>query len=178
MITFHKEDLLTIFPQIIGLLEEHYEELTMCKARVKLNPWLDEYMALEKKGSYIAMTVKDDGVVIGYSGFFFKPHLHYRDIAVATNDVLFLKKERRQGMTGVRFLNYCEKVVAQLGADKITYHLKDQVNFSRLLLRKKYFVEDTIYSKFLTEQSQEDIMTDYAALNTSEGYGTINPASL
>ncbi len=149
MITYQLEPLGDILPNVKELLLAHYEELTLNKARVTLKPVWARYEALEKAGQFFAVTARDEGVIVGYSGFIVQPHLHYEDIIVAANDVLFLKKEYRLGSTGIKLLKFSEQAMRELGATKITWHVKMSNDFRPILRRMGYGDEDVIVGKWL-----------------------------
>lgn len=146
---FCKQSLLAIAGEVQPLLDKHYDELTLNKDRVRLNPVWARYYAMEDAGVFHALTARLDGELVGYSGWIVQPHLHYADIIVAQNDVLYLRKDLRQGMTGVRFLRYAELEMRKLGAHKLTWHVKAANDFRPILHRMGYSDEDTICGKFL-----------------------------
>jgi GNAT superfamily N-acetyltransferase len=148
-IQFKIEQVLSVKLEMEILLIDHYEELTLNKSIVKLNPDWEEYNKLEQANKFILITVRLDSALIGYIAFFIKPHIHYKDLVVASNDVLYLKKEYRLGMTGVRMLKYAEQTVKELGANKITWHVKHSSDFRPILHRMGYFDEDIIVGKIL-----------------------------
>lgn len=147
MLTYQMESLSIILPNVKELLLEHYEELTLNKAKIKLKPVWVRYETMEKFNQFYAITVRDDNVIVGYSGFIVQPHLHYEDVIVAQNDVLFLKKEYRLGTTGIRLLKYSEQCMKDLGANKITWHVKYSNDFRSILYRMGYLDEDVILGK-------------------------------
>jgi len=149
MITYQMESLAEILVDVKDLLLQHYEELTLNKAVIKLKPVWTRYESMELNKQFYAVTVRDNGVLIGYSGFILQPHLHYEDILVAQNDVLFLKKQYRLGATGIRLLKYSEQCMKQLGANKITWHVKYSNDFRKILYRMGYLDEDVILGKLL-----------------------------
>lgn len=149
MIKFNVEKVLDAKTELEVLLDKHYEELTLNKEVVKLKPMWSSYKDLEDKKQFYLFTARDDGVLIGYSAFFLKPHIHYEDLIVATNDVLYLKNEYRLGVTGIKFLKYSEQKVKELGANKITWHVKHSNDFRPILHRMGYADEDVIVGKIL-----------------------------
>lgn len=149
MLTYQMESLSVILPNVKELLLEHYEELTLNKAKIKLKPVWVRYETMENFNQFYAITVRDDNVIVGYSGFIVQPHLHYEDVIVAQNDVLFLKKEYRLGTTGIRLLKYSEQCMKDLGVNKITWHVKYSNDFRSILYRMGYLDEDVILGKML-----------------------------
>lgn len=149
MIKFNTEKVLYIKEELKSLLDKHYEELTLDKDVVKLDPIWSLYGELEEKNQFFLFTVRDEDVLVGYSAFFMKPHIHYKDLMVATNDVIFLKKEYRLGITGIKLLKYSEQKIKELGAKKITWHVKYLNDFRPILHRMGYSDEDVIVGKIL-----------------------------
>lgn len=143
---FGQESLRYIFHDLQPLLRDHYAELTLNKDKVRLDPDWAQYDALEAADKLRIYTARDLGELVGYAFFFVTPHIHYRKLTVATNDVLFLKSEYRKGMTGIRFLKYCEQELFKC-ADKVTWHVKAAVDFGPILQRMGYSHEDTIMGK-------------------------------
>jgi len=146
---FTHEKLNDVLPEMKALLDDHYEELTLNKDKVKLNPIWDTYLKLENNNEFYLLTARDDGVLVGYSAFFMKPHIHYADVIVASNDVLYLKKEYRLGMTGVKLLKFSEQKMKEFGATKVTWHVKESNDFRPILHRMGYMDEDIIVGKIL-----------------------------
>jgi len=149
MITFKIEPVLECKQEMLTLLEEHYEELTFNKEVVKLNPNWAEYNRRESVNKFVFIAARDDGVLIGYSAWFLDYHIHYADLKVAANDVIFLKKEYRLGMTGIKLIKYSENAMKKLEANKITWHIKETNDFRPILHRMGYCDEDMIVGKIL-----------------------------
>lgn len=134
-----------------GLLAEHYEELTLNKEVVKLDvDWL-RYEKLEAGGLLKAWGAWEEGELVGYSCFFLCGHLHYSGLTVAMNDVLFLRKDRRLGMTGIRLIKESEKQLALLAAGpmKIIWHVKHNTSLGPLLERFGYADEEYSMAKIV-----------------------------
>jgi hypothetical protein len=145
-----KELLITIKDELQTLLVDHYDELTLNKHKVKLNPNWIRYFELEQQGKLHVFTLRNQGQMLGYSVFFLDRHIHYDDLMVATNDIIYLKKDQRLGVSGIRLLKYSEQQMKLLGADKITWHVKMSQDFRPILHRMGYADEDVIVGKILT----------------------------
>jgi hypothetical protein len=144
------EPVLLVKPEMEPLLEDHYKELTLHRDKIKLAPDWELYDKMEKTGNFYLLTARDDETnkLIGYSAWFVKPHIHYKETIVASNDVLFLDKDHRQGMTGVRLIKYSEQEMRRY-AHKITWHVKGEPDFRPILHRLGYIDEDVIVGKML-----------------------------
>lgn len=149
-VVFQKEKIELIHKEMSDLLIEHYDELTKYKEKILLNPMWDRYIDLERNGKCVFFTVREGSLLVGYAGFFLDNHIHYADTRVAVNDVLFLKKEYRQGITGIKFIKYSEQGMRELGADKISWHVKFSNDFRPILHRMGYSDEEIIVTKMLS----------------------------
>ncbi len=149
MVTFQQEMLFEVASEVDDLLQMHYQELTLNKERVKLNPMWTEYSRLEQAGVFKVFTARDEDKLVGYSAFFVRPHLHYADLLTAINDVLFLHPDYRQGLTGVRLLKHCESALKEMGVHKLCWHAKLETPLIPLLKRQGYTVEEVSLGKML-----------------------------
>lgn len=132
------------------LLVEHREELTTNKALMKLAPDTARYRDLEAAGSLCGLVVRDEArAVAGYSVNFIAPHLHYSECVAAHNDVLFLRRDHRQGTLGLRLLRATEDACRAHGAALICWHAKPGTSLEQILRRRAYRVQDVIFSKEL-----------------------------
>ena len=149
MLDLKIESLFDILSEMEELTKFHYQEITLHKDKVKLNPDWETYKKLEDNNQFFLFTARINKELIGYSAFFLKSHIHYRDILVASNDVLFLKKEHRVGRVGLKLIKYSEQKMKELGANKITWHIKASNDFRPILHRMSYIDEDIIVGKML-----------------------------
>ena len=131
------------------LLDEHYEELTQHKEIVKLDVDWAKYEMLEKTGVCQAWGAWEEERLIGYVVFFVIPHLHYKSNIFASNDVLFLKKSHRLGMTGIRLIRHAEKELSKNGPVKVVWHVKPETTLEVLLDHFGYTYEESKMSKIL-----------------------------
>lgn len=146
-VKFSKESVLGVADDITPLLDMHYAELTLNKDVVRLNPDWPQYVALEEQGRVHVFTIRESGALIGYAAFFLAPHIHYKDLLVATNDLIFLLPECRRGGVGRKFIAFCEERMRELGANKVTFHIKKHLDWSPMLYRDGYEQEEVIMGK-------------------------------
>lgn len=143
------ESLFDILPEMEELIELHYQEIALNKDVIKLKPIWSEYKKLEDNKQFYLITARMEKQLVGYSAFFLKPHIHYEDTIVASNDVLFLKKEYREGRIGLKLIKFSEQKMKELGAHKITWHIKVTNDFRPMFHRMNYIDEDIIIGKIL-----------------------------
>ena len=147
---FNCEPVLMVKPEMEPMLIDHYEELTLHKDKIKLAPDWELYDKMEKTNNFYLLTARDseNKSLLGYSAWFVKPHIHYKETIVAANDVLFLRKDQRTGMTGIKLIKYSEQEMKKY-AHKITWHVKGEPDFRPILHRMGYMDEDVIVGKML-----------------------------
>jgi L-amino acid N-acyltransferase YncA len=131
------------------LLEEHYQELTLNKELVKLEVDWDKYQKLEDAGVLVSLGAWEMGEFIGYSIFIVQTHLHYKNLRTAMNDVLYLRKDKRQGMMGIRLIKESERELAKNGLIKVLWHVKYNTSLGPLLERFGYANEEFTMAKIL-----------------------------
>lgn len=149
MIVFSVELVSLIKDEMWPLLERHYQELTLNKEVVKLEVDWTQYESLEKLGMLEAITAREDGLLVGYSVFFVHHHMHYKSLKVASNDVLFLSSEHRKGSIGIRLIKESEKHMRAIGVNKIAWHVKHSLDWSKILVRLGYANEELVLGKIL-----------------------------
>jgi len=140
--------------ELEALLRAHYEEIALYRDRVSLEPDWETYELLEERGRLVCLTGRDDGVLIGYAAFFVFPHPHYRSHIVATNDVIFVRRDQRKGSTaGLRLIRESERVLAEVGAHRVVWHVKPKNDWSAILERLGYHQEEIMMGKLLGAQT-------------------------
>ena len=131
------------------LFEEHYEEIARNKQVMKLKPNWPLYDTMNATGWLFIYLAMQGDVCIGYSMNLMMHHLHYADLRVCQNDVLFIKKEFRGGRIGLRLMKVTEDYAKSLGCKVMLWHAKEDTTLAALLPRLKYGVQDIIFSKEL-----------------------------
>lgn len=131
--TFQQESIGDLIPEVMPMLEQHYEELTLNKDVVKLDPKWDDYRALEGMGRFVVLTAREHGQLVAYNAFFLNTHMHYSDLMVAVNDVFYIHPDYRRGSLALRFLRHTEQALKSIGAQKVAYHCKRGNNFAAIL---------------------------------------------
>ena len=129
------------------LFDEHYEEIARNKQVMVLKPDEETYRKAEEMGTIFILSARQNDVLIGYSVNFVSNHLHYADLKLAQNDLLFISKEHRGGRVGLRLIKDTENHARSLGCKLMLWHCKPNTPLNEILPRLKYGVQDVIYSK-------------------------------
>ena len=87
-------------------MEEHWKEIALDKELIKLNPDWEGYARLDGINALRVYTARKDGKLVGYFVVIVGKSLHYRDHLFANNDIIFLAKSARRGLTGMKLIKY------------------------------------------------------------------------
>ena len=131
------------------LFDEHYEEIARNKHVMVLKPDEETYRKSEEMGTIFILSARQGDKLIGYSVNFVTNHLHYADLKLAQNDLLFISKEHRGGRIGLKLIKETEKHATSLGCKLMLWHAKESTTLAHMLPRLKYGVQDIIFSKEL-----------------------------
>ena len=131
------------------LFDEQYEEIARNKHVMVLKPDEETYRKSEEMGTIFILSARQDDKLIGYSVNFVTNHLHYADLKLAQNDLLFISKEHRGGRIGLKLIKETEKHATSLGCKLMLWHAKESTTLAHMLPRLKYGVQDIIFSKEL-----------------------------
>ena len=129
------------------LIKEHWEEIAHNKDVIPLDPNYDLYEKMEAAGRLIICAARLEGELIGYSLFFLTYPMHYQTTLVATNDLLFMRKAYRGSHYGVSLIRESEAKVLALGAKKVAWHIKPEHDFSPILKKMGYQLDEILYAK-------------------------------
>lgn len=130
------------------LLVAHWDEVAKNKQVMVLKPERERYAHLDANGGLVCLWAVDaDGEFVGYSVNFIGPHIHYADLVVCNNDVLFLREDLRPSTVGLRLIRETERAAKARGARLMLWHAKDQTSLAKIMPRMGYGVQDIIYSK-------------------------------
>ena len=133
------------------LLEEHVAELATYPELMSLSPDWSRYESAEGLDMLHTLYAWVGDELVGYSCTFVTPHLHYSALRYASNDVLFVSKAHRASRVGLQLINATEALVQKAGARLMLWHAKPGTPLDTLLHRRRYKVQDLIYSRELPE---------------------------
>lgn len=127
----------------------HWEEVAGDKDKITLNVWFEAYDQLEALDQLHIVTIRDDGVLVGYHWSIVRPHLHYRDSLTAFTDIYYLKESHRKGYNGIKLFKFVEKTLKEKGVQKMytaSKVSKDKSNIFELLDWKR---TEVVYTKYI-----------------------------
>lgn len=148
-ITYQQEALEDIKFEIQPLLYEHWKEIAMYKDKVDLAPDWARYRGLEESGALHVVTVRDDGVLVGYYVTLIVQGLHYRNTLYGMNDIVIIKPEYRNAGVGKKLFETVEAMLKEKGVQVMTMHMKTYAPFDELCLALNYDYAERLYTKYI-----------------------------
>ncbi len=146
MLTIRESTVDEMLANASTLFEEHWDEIALNKHVMVLKPDEARYRAMEAQGALLILAAFDDGRLVGYSVNFVIHHLHYADLRVCSNDLLYIEPASRQGGVGIRLMRCTEAEARERGARLMLWHAKPDTPLADILPRMGYGVQDIIYS--------------------------------
>lgn len=132
-----------------ALGRQHYEEIALNKCVMVYAPDIEKYKALEAHGALLTLGVFEGEELIGYSVNILHPHLHYKELNVAQNDMLFVAKDNRLGTLGLKLIRATTKAAKERGAQFMVWHAKESSQLAKLLPKLGCKVQDILFSEVL-----------------------------
>jgi len=148
-ITYQREYCDDVDDSWVALFNAHYEEIAWNKSKIPLRPNLKKYASMEANGAMVCYTARQDEKIIGYAVWFITEHPHYQDTKMAMNDIIYIAKEKRGSMTGIKLLEYSENKLKGLGVQTIGLHIKKVFDWGKVAERIGYECVESTYQKWV-----------------------------
>ena len=119
-----------------------------------LEPAWDRYFDMALVRQLHCLTVRDNGVLVGYLFVVVCPHLHYASTLWAQTDLFWLDPAYRSGFTGVRMFKEMEKKLREFKVKVVYINAKlhfesDRGTIGKIFERLGYKAVEIAYSKYL-----------------------------
>lgn len=131
------------------LLADHREELATNKELMVLKPDMPVYVNLEDNDALLSLGAFDGDRIVGYSVNIIARNLHYADVLMCQNDVLYLDPEYRTGPNGLRLIRQTERLAKERGCHLMLWHAKPGTNLLAMLPKLGYGTQDVVFSRGL-----------------------------
>ena len=149
MICYQEEIFEQVIEDIKPLLEDHWEEIALNKDSIKLNPNYARYEELFKSGNMKIVTARDNEKLVGYCIMLLYHHIHYKDQFMAMDDIFFIAKDYRKGLTGVKLFIKTEEIMKQYGVTKLSMNVKVHQDVGAIFERLGYKETERMFTKMI-----------------------------
>lgn len=113
-----------VLPELYTLWPEHWEEVKWPKDPEGIDPDLNAYEVMDKAGLLHVMTMRHEGVLVGYHISMIFGHLHHRKSKTASVDMYYITPAYRG--RGKRMIQEAEKEFKRLGVDRAITHVNSK----------------------------------------------------
>lgn len=139
--------------EALPLLHRHAEEIED-KRLGPLDPDWDVLYAWERSGMFQVLTVRDEGLLVGYCGWMIFTHPFFRTKKLARTQLFWLSPDYRSGWTGYNMFRISRDAFKAIGVDRVDYIPKDWYAADRggvavLFKRLKAERDETQYTSWL-----------------------------
>ena len=148
-IAYNKESFAQCGEEIKDMIHLHYEEISKYYGVLECEADWDKYAQMCELGLLQIVTVRDNGVLVGYCADVISPSLHYKHDLFAVNDVIFVKKDYRNFKVASKLLDFVIELLIKQKVSVHHLHMKADQPFCKLVERKDYELMDLIYSRHL-----------------------------
>lgn len=114
---------------------------------IKFDPDLKAYRQMYMQNALRIFTARIAELLVGYQVYFIGYHPHRRGSLEATQDVLYLDPEVRQGLAGYKFVKWCDRELEKSGVKAIHHPIDAQHDFGPILERMGFRLTDLTYSR-------------------------------
>lgn len=153
---FGVESFRQIAAEIRRLHELHWEETERCYTNADLDPYYEQYFALEAARQFVLFTARDrdTGEIVGGLMYFLQKAMHIKTAMVAYENAFFVEKAHRKTGVGSQLLRYADNGLRALGCRYIGMSTKTPVggpDLDKLLRAHGYRPVSNLYMKDLRE---------------------------
>lgn len=131
------------------LMHEHWDEIVKRKNLFKVNPDNSAYEYIEKSGNSFTLICEIDNKIVGYSINIMHPNLHFKDVMMCDNDVIFVSKKYRNTSIGIKLIKETERIAKEKGCDIMAWHAKPNTPLAKILPRLNNSLHEHIFTKEL-----------------------------
>jgi hypothetical protein len=117
-VTFQAERLADVLDELKPLHQAHFEETETHHHHLGLVPNYTDMLARERDGRLIQFTARKGRELVGHIRMNVLDSLHTPSL-FATEEVLYLRPEARNGFTAVRFIQFVERALESIGVAEI-----------------------------------------------------------
>ena len=140
-----ESELQPFFTEAKELLKLNKEEINLFDKELDLDE--DLYLELFDGGVFAPFTMRKDGELVGYCGFFLFMHNHHKTSLQAKQDVLFIHKDHRG--YGRSFIKFCDEKLKDIGVEFVHQCVSSHFDWSLVLEKIGYKKLETIYTRNL-----------------------------
>lgn len=135
--------------EMLPLLARHWREVALNHADVPLDIDEKKYAELDESGALHILTVRRNGLLIGYHVAIVSGHLHYASTLHGITDVFYVAPECRHGVVALRMFQAVERELKKMGVKKLFTATKLHLDQGRIFEHLGYKPVERLYAKII-----------------------------
>jgi len=156
-LTFAVESFRQIVGEVHPLHVEHYATTEKHREHIALDPDYEAVAASERAGTMLQCTARRDGALVGQIRMYLATSTH-TGTRFAREDVFFLQPEERRGYAAIRFWQFMEDCMRQLGVLEVRTDSKVANDVGRLNEYLGYQHVSNGYVRFLKPTEANNVL--------------------
>jgi GNAT superfamily N-acetyltransferase len=140
------ERLSRVFVDFLPLVEPHWAEMNEFDVPLDID-W-DRYVRADLAFGYHLTTVRLEGQLIGWAGFWIQPHIRHRTMLMAREDWYYIVPEHRKQGWGEQMFRSAEDALERRGVVRIQMSCKVRQDHTQLFKKLDY----RFYEKHFTKK--------------------------
>jgi len=150
-LTYAREDLNEgLISQLMPLISVSKDEMELWKNDELDVDW-NSYFACQQVGIFRIYTCRDTESrrLVGYMTYHIQRHPHCSRVLCAFQDALYLAKDFRKGMAGIKLIKFSEQRLKSEGVQMVFQRSQPERDISKVLQRIGYTMTETVFTKRL-----------------------------
>jgi GNAT superfamily N-acetyltransferase len=149
--TIQREKFADIMDELPWLFARQYGEVILDKDGLQDDVDYNRYVKLEELGILHCLTVRCNGVLVGYFFNMIIYHLHHKGIKTCSSDMIYILPGHRKGGVGLWLLRMGISEMKKLGVQKMYIGAKIGTRFGKLLKKLDFCAIEETHSKWIGE---------------------------
>lgn len=155
---FRWEPINAFIREAMPLFRRHHAALINIP-NAPFDPDFERYYALERMGHLVVLTLRYDGLLVGYSFWTLAPHAFHASLFAATNETYWIDEAYRSGSIGLKLFKLAEQGLRKLGVKLLFSYA--QLGFAdggvgKILEHLGWLPMDQTYIKDLRDEQRTD----------------------
>lgn len=152
MLSAHVESLNERLEDLKPFFPLHWAELALNQKQVPLDPQYDIYLARDRVGQVMLVTLRSEGELVGYFVGFVAPGLHYKTCLTLSMDIFYVLPEHRGNGGGLILFKAVESEAKRRGVKRMFVGSKMHKDASWLFEKLGYEQVETTYSLWMGDE--------------------------
>jgi hypothetical protein len=151
-VTFQREPVATLWPELDTLAAEHWREVSWEPGSSALLDH-ERYEHGEASGVYHMITARNDetGALIGYAGFWITTNPQNKTSKEASQDCIFVAPQSRLGTLGTDLIKVADNYLSGQGCRVVYHHVRKARDWSPVLRMLGYQEIERTYARIIGE---------------------------